>query len=66
MAAIPQVAPSAPGKTAVGAAIATYGGQTAEGLSISHNAGGKFTVSLGAAVSNGGPALLRAEIGTEF
>jgi hypothetical protein len=65
-AALPNVTPSGPGKTAMGLGGGYYDGETAVGLSVAHALTESFLVSGGVARVNGGRNVAKVTVGFEF
>jgi hypothetical protein len=65
-AALPNVAPSEPGRTAVGFGTGYTDGQTAVGLAVSHAFNEHFTMAGAMAKVSGGESVARVTAGFEF
>jgi autotransporter adhesin len=64
--AIPNVAPSAVGRTAVGLGSGYYDGESAVGVSLAHSFAENFNLSGGVAKVSGGKNVARVAVGFEF
>jgi autotransporter adhesin len=65
--AMPNLTPSAPGKTVVGAGTANYKGYSAVAAGVTYRSdNGKWLVNGAASVTQDGDAGVRAQVGYEF
>jgi hypothetical protein len=64
--AIPQVAPSETGRTAVALGSGYYDGESAVGISMAHTFRNRMSVAGGAASVSGGKKVARLAVGFEF